>query len=300
MSADASKAESCLTPVQGAFDDLRGSHDEVARCISDAFDQLETMALQLFAQHKCLELSAQRQEVDQAASAEYERGFSQCLEELQKLQAGVISAQEETAKIWSEISKTHQQFLQEHAQLHETKEEICRISTEFRALREGIEQDRAASSHSFESIQECLQQLTDVSAESAAAQSLSGHDEHLSQVIEATRQQQAAWEQDRANLEAQLAAERQRSAEQNEVLTEQRRLTAQQQAELAGELKRMRALLEVLLNNMNQPPEGNPGDGNQASSSENAALETVLAQFEMLQRDLAERRAGWHKETPKR
>ena len=297
MSAELPEPTSCLTSVQSALSDLRGTHDEFANFFGDAFDQLESLSLELLARHKCLELGTQHQAEHEAAGAEHERQFRECLEELRELKAKIQSAREETVRIGSETSAVHQQFLQEHAEVRETREEIRRISTEFRAMREGVEQDRVESRQRQETIQEHLQRLASISADPAAAQSLSHHDEQLSEVLEATRQQQAAWQQDRAGLEAKLEAERQRSAQQNEVLAEQRRLAAQQQAELAGELKRMRSLLEVLLSHMNKPFGANTNGDNQASSSENAAVESVLAQFEMLQRDLAERRAGWHKDT---
>jgi chromosome segregation ATPase len=260
----------------------------------------ESLMLELFTRHKCLESRIQHQAEYDATGAEYERPFRECLEELRALEAKVHSAHEETARIWPEISTAHQQFLQEHAELHETREEIRRISTEFCAMCEGVEQDRVESRQRQESIQEHLQRLASISADPAAAQSLSNHDEQLSQVLEANRQQQAAWQQDRAGLEAKLEAERQRSVQQNEALAAQRQLAARQQAELAGELKRMRSLLEVLSIHMNRPFGANTDGDNQTPSSENAAVESVLAQFEMLQRDLAERRAGWNGDTAKR
>jgi len=135
-------------------------------------------------------------------------------------------------------------------------------------------------------------------AKMAASPSPAGRDEQLAQVLDAASQQQASWQQDRAGLEAELKAERQRAAQQGEALAEQRRLAAEQQAEFAGELKRMRSLLELLLNHMKQPLGGKIGDGKQTTlSPENAALESMLAQFEMLQSDLAQRRAGERKDT---
>lgn len=242
-------------------------------------------------------MSALQHAEQEVAGAEHASKFCECLEKLRDLEAKVSSAHEETAQICSEISTTREQFIQEQAQLRETQEEIRRIGTEFRAMREGVERNQAESFQKQEGIQEQLQRLATASAESLAAQTLSGHDDQLAQIIEATRKQQAAWEQDRTKLEVELEAERQRNAEQDKTLAEQRRLAEQQQAELAGELKRMRSLLEILSNHMNQPLAAGTADGNQATpSSESSALESMLAQFEMLQRDLAQRRAGGNKD----
>jgi chromosome segregation ATPase len=302
--AEQSKSASEVAPLRDALGDLSGIHDEYARFFGDTFDQLEALSLELFARHKCLELSVQQQTKSEAAGAEIEGQLHECLEELRDLKERVCSANVDSGnldKMWSEISANHKQLSQEHAELHETQEKLVRLSADFRAMRESVDQERAESQRRQENIEEHLKRMAATLAESAAAQPLGGSDEQLTHVIEAARQQQAAWQQDRATLEAELESERQRSAQQNEALTEQRRLAAEQQGVLAGELKRMRSLMEILMNHLNQPGGGNNGNGKESSSSpENAALESMLAQFEMLQRDLAQRRAGSAKDTVKR
>ena len=301
MSVEPSKPKSCSQSVQSVFSDLRGAHDEFGNVFGEMFDQLESMSLELFARHKCLELSTQQQAEHETANNEHGRQFHECLEELRGLEAKVCSAHEEAERVWSEISATHQKFLQEHAGLDEIQEEIRGVSTEFRTMLQDVEKDRVETRQLQESIQEHVQQLARVSAEAMATQSVSSHDEQLSQIVETIRQQQAAWQQDRVLLESELETERQRAAQQNEAFVEQRGLVAQQQAELDGELKRMRSLLEILLNNMNQPFGTNTDHADQtASCPENAALESMLAQFEMLQRDLAQRRESRYKDAAKR
>jgi hypothetical protein len=281
--------------VQNVLGDLRGAHNEFERFFGDVFDQLESMSLELFARHKCLELSTQHQAEQEAAGSAHASQFRECLEGLQGLDAKVTAAHDETKRAWSEIAAAQQQFLKQQAEFCEAQEEMRRVGAEFSEMREGIERDRIERQQAQESIQQHLERLASLSAESTA-QSPSGHDEQLLQALEATRQQQAAWQQDRVKLEAELEAQRQRAAQQNEALDEQRRLVAQQQAELAGELKRMRSLIEAILSHMSQPSAANADAGGQApASSEDAALGAMLAQFEMLQRELAQRRAGWQK-----
>jgi len=298
VSAEPLETKLGSTSVQSAFSDLVGVHSEAAEFFGSTLDQLESLSLELFARHKCLELNAQHQAEQEAVAAAHERQFSGCLEELRDLKAKFRSANEETVKMWSEISTTHQQLLRGHAELGEIREELRRNGAEFLATRDGVEKNRAESRQSQESIAEHLQRLAAAMAKMAASPSPAGRDEQLAQVLDAASQQQASWQQDRAGLEAELKAERQRAAQQGEALAEQRRLAAEQQAEFAGELKRMRSLLELLLNHMKQPLGGKIGDGKQTTlSPENAALESMLAQFEMLQSDLAQRRAGERKDT---
>jgi uncharacterized coiled-coil DUF342 family protein len=299
VSAELSEPRPNPISVRTSLSDLCGVHNEFAKFVGNAFDELESLSLELFARHKCLELSAQHQTENEATDAACERHFNECLEELRDLKAKVCSVHEETVKMWSEISTTHQQFVREHAELHEICEELGRNSAELLAMRDSVEQNRGESRQRQESIEEHLQRLTTALAKSVAS-APSGHDEQLFQVLETVRQQQASWQQDREGLEADLKAERQRTAQQSEALAEQRRGAAEQQAVLAGEVKRMRSLIELLLNHMNQPFGGDTGNGKQTPPSpENAALESMLAQFEMLQRDLAQRRASERKDSAK-
>jgi DNA repair exonuclease SbcCD ATPase subunit len=256
---DKSNPASCLAVVESVFSDLRSSQGELEIHFSELFDQLESMSLELFARHKCLELSTQHRPERNGDGGEHERRFREFLEGVQT--------------------------------------EMQRVGTEFRAMREDVDRNQADSRQFQESVREELQRLAGAAAELAARQWSAGNDEQLAEALETTRRQEAAWRQDRAGLEAELDAARQHALQQSEALAEQRCLATQQQAELAGELKRMRSLLEGILKQMNQPLGGDGGEA-ASSSSENAALASMLAQFEILQRDLAQRRAGRQTNTP--
>ncbi len=300
VSAELSDAVSRPNALQGVFGDLRGAQSDVAGCFSDVFDQLETLSLEVFARHKCLQWSAERQA--EAGDADRDQHLDQRLEELRQLEAAVRSAHEETARLWTEMSAAGKEILGENKKLQQSRDEMQRLSAELQAALAGMVQDRAESQQFQKNVQEQLQRLAAAAADWSAAQSASSnHDGQLAQLVEASRQQQAAWQQERAALEAELKAERQRAAEQAEAAAEHRRAAAEQQAELAGELKRMRSLLEVLQSNMSAFPGASAAPGAASSASENTALESMLAQFEMLQRDLAQRRAGGNnKEAVKR
>ncbi|OHB70407.1 MAG: hypothetical protein A2V70_16705 [Planctomycetes bacterium RBG_13_63_9] len=118
-------------------------------------------------------------------------------------------------------------------------------------------------------------------------------------------QQQSLLEQERRMLESELETVRNRAAEMAESLADQKRLSAQQQSQWADELKRMRRLLEsmsvrlaeaeIAQSNARSEPRGpasGGSDGHVASEEDDAALDSVVAQFEILQKDLARRRAA--------
>lgn len=114
-------------------------------------------------------------------------------------------------------------------------------------------------------------------------------------------------EQERINLETELEFVRHRAAELLEMLGEQRRQMAEERATWWAELKRLRRLMEVLLDHQLETPGGYQGetraDGVQPrvvgyeeieplnrTGTEDVALDSVSQQFELLQRDFSRRR----------
>lgn len=114
-----------------------------------------------------------------------------------------------------------------------------------------------------------------------------------------------ALERERAVLESELEAVRNRAAEMTETLAEQKRQMAEQRDQWAEELRRMRHLLETLTGRLAESPSrpepaapaapaGRPapaaGPGSPGGGAGDAVLDSVMAQFQMLQKDRARRR----------
>ena len=153
-----------------------------------------------------------------------------------------------------------------------------------------MQRERADLQGLYAKVESQLSLLSTVAAELAEARAQPTSDPQIADILEHARQQQAEWLQQRAALEAELEAMRRREAEQTEALSEQKRLAGQQQAELAGELKRMRSLLETLGSHVRGEPAATGGEA-KSPPDDNAVLGSVLAQFEMLQRDIHLRRS---------
>jgi len=108
--------------------------------------------------------------------------------------------------------------------------------------------------------------------------------------------QRAAWERERGVLENELETVRARAAESAELLAQQKRQMAEQQAQWMEELKRMRRLLEAMARRLCEPDEASATHVPQraaAGAGEPAGdpvLDSVMAQFERLQKDLVRRR----------
>lgn len=114
------------------------------------------------------------------------------------------------------------------------------------------------------------------------------------------RQQQQLWEQERTVLEHELEAVRNRVAELSETVARQKRDAESQQQQWSGELKRMRrSLQEVVLRLAERAQEtADPAVRNVTRSPDTSkvgaiadpVLDSVMAQFEILQNDVARRR----------
>ncbi len=119
------------------------------------------------------------------------------------------------------------------------------------------------------------------------------------QLLEFQRQQQL-WDQERTILERELEAVRNRAAELSEALEQQKRDAATQQTEWAGELKRMRRTLQQMAHRLVERAEMpaptaaadhdvRPRPSEPAHDAD-PVLNSVMAQFEILQNDAARRR----------
>jgi Skp family chaperone for outer membrane proteins len=132
----------------------------------------------------------------------------------------------------------------------------------------------------------------------------------LASMLDESREINAALERQQATLEAELESVRRRAAETDLLLAEQRKDAAKQQTNWAGELKEMRATLEQLSNRISSegpasersivegavvsapvPDQPQAGARNQSDGgSDDVVLDSVMAQFQMLQQDVARRR----------
>ncbi len=121
------------------------------------------------------------------------------------------------------------------------------------------------------------------------------------QLAELQRQQQL-WEQERTILERELEAVRNRAAELSEELAQQKRDADAQQAQWSRELKSMRRALQQMSHRLTErveepsapvtaaPPEAPRARPAKTTGAADPVLNSVMAQFELLQSDAARRR----------
>lgn len=295
MSVDLKEPLSDVDSADVALGEFRTTQDEFTDFFGDVFDQLQALSLELFARHKYLEASTEQKSASEETLNGFREEFHRTIAELQQLHSQFQSDQQESRKSWEEIRAGCQEFLDEHKDLREIREGFRQIADEFSGIKEDVQRDRKDMHELCASVESQVSRLSTLATELAEAQAGSTNDSQVSEILEHARQQQAEWLQQRATLEAELDTMRRRTAEQAEALSEQKRLAGQQQAELSGELKRMRSLMENLASQVRSEPVA-PGDDAKPQPAESSVLGSVLAQFEMLQRDINHRRTKRHNE----
>jgi chromosome segregation ATPase len=301
--ADLSEPIADLDCAADALGALETTHEEFDNFFGDVFDQLQSLSLELFARHKCLELRTQHQEEQETTIAEHQQQFQQLLEELRQLRGDMQRSAEEQQHAQAEFRTAQEGSQQERAGLHDVQEELRRAWAEFHAAQEELQRQRGDLRETQTALEEHLARLAATAAELAEARSQSpaatvdaARQQQLEQLLDEARQQRASWEHERTAMEAELELVRNRAAELSETLAEQRHQAAEQQAALAGEMKRMRALLEAISGRMRSEPAAGSDPAKPPSQADDPVLDSVLAQFEMLQRDIAERRVSKSKE----
>lgn len=290
MSVDLQEPMDGVESTGIALDEFHATQDEFNEFFGDVFDQLQCLSLELFARHKCLEASTELKAEAEEALVGVRKQFHGTFEELQQLHGQLLADRQETQQSWAEIRAGCQRFLDDHADLREIREGFRQITTEFSGVKEDLQRERNDLHVLCANVEGQLSRLSALTAELANPQARGTHDSQIADILEHTRQQQAEWLQQRGDLEAELNVMRRRATEQAEALSEQKRLAGQQQAELAGELKRMRSLLEVLAAQV-RGEAIIPDAAAKPQATDNSVLGSVLAQFEMLQRDINTRRS---------
>ncbi len=203
----------------------------------------------------------------------------------------------------------------EREQLRESNEhsrEAASIASDerIRQALEGIEQERATFRAALDETQKRAAELAELAADLArarqeicaareAAQSDSSQIEaELNQQMIELRHDRQCLQQERTVLEVELESVRNRAAELTERLAEQKREFGEERAQWSEEIKRLRKTLESL-SSRPAPVEAERGSvavaresrpTPESSPEPDPVLDSVMAQFEMLQRDLARRR----------
>ncbi len=308
------RLEQMLEEIRQQRAELRGAQEAA-----------QTQAEQLAA--VAAELTNTRSELTQEMTPAGDDQLGQMLEEIRQQRAELHGAQEaaqtqaeQLAAVAAELTNARSELTQEMTpagddQLGQMLEEIRQQRAEWQRAQEAsqtqAEQLAAAAAKLTDARCELVEARNEIAQRWEQLQARQGEaaqprpDEELQERFRQMEHQRALLEQERTVLESELEAVRNRAAEMTESLAEQRQQAGAQRAEWADELKRMRRLLEgisgrlaegersgrSLQSDFHEPVAVAAGEGSTAANGD-PVLASVAAQFEMLQRDLARRRAA--------
>ncbi len=248
----------------GAFGDLERSRDELARIKEELEQQLSeaTGALELVRDELAQATEALEQQQRELAAAD----DSELRDELESLRA---------------LLKTSQAEL----------EGACEERDELRRTVEGGRADRVR-------LAELESELADARRQIAAADvAVAAETDSVADDCAATMniEQMAAFEKEREALEAELELVRGHAAELNETVVEQQRAMNSQKTEFGGELQQLRRLVEqqaeLFADRATDHPEVPvPLSEQDSTPASDPVVNSVMAQFAKLQKDVAQRR----------
>lgn len=226
-------------------------------------------------------------ELDQRRSeVEHERG--QVAAAGAEAQGRLLEMLEEAGRERSALQAALEASQKQSESLAQVADELARTRAELAEARQQIGQFRAGPDHA--------------GADRAGAQP----DPKLQDRLHAMERELAERDQDRVVLESELDMVRNRAAEMAETLARQQQQMADERQQWTQELKRMRRLLEALSSHgldhpasveaprtrvaPHRPPGKSADEAAAARQGGDPVLGSVMAQFEMLQKDIVRRR----------
>ena len=225
------------------------------------------------------------------SQSEFDRFFSEVFAQLDDLSEQFLHKQ----KSWSRRREDEElAFSRQAAQLDQQR---AAIADEQERLRQSAGHSGEVAAAADDRIRQTLEGIEQEQASFRAAWEQSNTE--LKQQLVEVRHDRDSLQQERAMLEAELEAVRNRVAEMTEALAEQKREISEERVRWTDEIKRLRRILESLADRpvgheSIAPREAQaahePPAASVAACDPDPVLDSVMAQFEMLQRDLARRR----------
>jgi chromosome segregation ATPase len=283
--------------VTSALDEIRVCHDESQTFFGGVFDQLDSFCGSLLSRQQEIEkLGARRFDNIPATNAAEGRRWDSLLTALEEGRADIRGAQQTVQEQIARLAAAAEDLTAARSEFQTVRGELARHGEELTVIRS---QTLAASQEVESSIKNKIREMDEQRSllEKKREEMEKAVESNINGKIRDMEQQQSLLEKDRAAMEKELASVGNRAAEIADLLAEHKLTSAQQQGQWAEDLRQMRALMENLSRQFPQnkrqaessPPKSLSGVA--AAASNDPVLESVMAQFEVLQQDRVFRRA---------
>ena len=284
--------------VTSALDEIRVCHEESQAFFGGVFDQLDSMCGELLSRQQHIEkLAAQRLDNIPVIDTVENQRWDSLQKEFEEGRAEIRGAQQTVQEQIVRLAAAAEDLAAARNDFQTVRGELARHGEELTAIRC---QTLAASQEVESSIRNKISEMDEhrslLEKEREAMEK--AVESNITNKIHDIDQQQSLLEKDRAAMEKELAAVGNKAAEIADLLAEQKRMSVPQQGQWAEEMQQMRALLENMNRQIAQSkrhaessPAVKPLSGVAAVASSDPVLESVLAQFEVLQQDRVFRRS---------
>ena len=284
--------------VTSALDEIRVCHDESQAFFGGVFDQLDSLCGSLLSRQQHIEkVAAQRRDDVSATDAAENQRWDSLLKEFEEGRAEIRGAQQTVQEQIVRLAAAAEDLDAARNDFQTVRGELARHGEELTAIRS---QTLAASQEVESSIKTKIREMDEQRSllEKERESMEKAVESNIKNKIHDMEQQQSLLEKERAAMEKELASVGNRATEIADLLAEQKRMSAPQQGQWSEEMKQMRALLENLTRQIAESkrqvessPAVKPLSGVAAVASSDPVLESVLAQFEVLQQDRVFRRS---------
>ena len=297
MASDLLKELSGTEDFQQSLELIRGDRQDYETFFEDVFKQLEAALTETAEEQLTWEQQRSQKEtelVEQSAALERQsRELETQREEFlaEALTAAQLNSQSDPSTV-GELESCLKETLEEAARERQSLQDVL-ASTGSQAERlTSLAEALDAAQQQF---QQQIEQRNEISSD---GQSQAASEEVLAR-LQQLEQERSDMLQGRAMLEAELESVRQRAVDQMTALEQQKRLASEQQNQWSDELRRQRQLLEQVLQRLVELEmlPANPAaalvsaaGAGKADEATDSVLSSVMAQFDVLQKDVARRR----------
>ena len=285
--------------VRSALDEIRVCHDDTQTFFSGVFDQLDSLCETLLTRESNWQKPAAHAERRCLGNRDCPRidRWDSLIREIEAGREEFRGTHQIAQEQISRISAAAEGLTAARNELQTARGELARQGEELSAIRsQSIAAWQEVRSSIKDKIREMDEQRSLLEKERAAMEKAA--ESNIQDKIHDVEQQQALLEKEREAMEKELASVGNKAEEIAGLLAEQKRASGPQQPAWAEDLLEMRAMLENLTRQVAQErrqtepsAHANRQSGFAAAANSDPVLESVLAQFEVLQQDRIFRRS---------
>jgi chromosome segregation ATPase len=231
--------------------------------------------------------------------------FTQQLDEIEQLRAELEQGERELAGEWRKFHEAQHELAESRAELEKSQREFglfgdpqahAAAMEDLRAQVAALEKQRDTMERELSDDRGQINHLADAARELADLRAAQLEGKGVSeQEAAGLRQDLARLDKERAVLEVELETVRRRLAEMADAATAEKARMAEERAKWMDEIKQWRPMLERLANAV-PPPGAAPAPPPAATANDgDPMLESIMSQFDLLQKEIARRRSGGKK-----